>query len=183
MAHQKSSQRPAAAVPRSYLPVPVTEGVLSARVVSAAFSSGSASHRTKIMPWVRDPETFFLPASICLLSQCAGQSSRPRNTICGGFASCFAHRPIASLTGTCLPCPELVLRQLVDFLRLLAVAVLRPTPTANCYAQPLTAFRLSHRRSSLWGPGSCAFHRTTGYQYQASHFTISPGVAVDHALS
>lgn len=61
---------------------------------------------------------FFLPASIWPWSQGAGQSSRLRNTICGGFTSCFAHGPIACLTGTYLPCPELVLWQLVDFLRL-----------------------------------------------------------------
>lgn len=30
---------------------------------------------------------------------------------------------------------------------LLAVAVLRPTPTSNCYAQPLMSLRLSHRCS------------------------------------
>lgn len=78
------------------------------------------------------------------------QSNGLRSAICGGFASCFRTRPNRLPYRHIYPLSRATVCTAVAGYApaaLLAVAVLRPTPTTNCYAQPVISLRLSHCHS------------------------------------
>lgn len=136
--------------PEPFLPFHSRQRCCAPGLLSAAFSSGSASHRSKIMPWVRAYKTSCSRSDAAPVEPSPGLSSCPRNTICGGICTLLRSRSnrlscrhISPLSRACTAAA-----QLVTFLRACSQWLCydqHQLPT--CYAQPLTSFRLSHRRS------------------------------------
>lgn len=170
---------------RSCLPVLVTGGVLPARAISATFSSDSGSHRTKTIPWIRDLETSSRSFNHPLEpGRCAAKWPAQRNL--RGICILLRTRP-----------NRLPYRHICPLSRATvctAVAGCSPAACSQwlCYdqhQQPTAMRNQSYHCAYLtvalgpWLASYPSLHRTTVCQYQASHFTISPGVAVDRALS
>lgn len=145
--HQKSSPRSAATDPSE----PCSGCFHGSRFASPGHLR-DFQLRFNVTPKQHSPIDLASPDLFSLLEACteaydAVQSRHPRSTICGGFASCFAHGPIACLTGTYIPCPELLCVYCGSWL--ISCGLPRSgcatTNTNNqCSAQPVTSSRLSH---------------------------------------